>query len=405
MSASSTSAGAGGTDGGVTDELVAAVRRFTREQVVPAAAVHEAADTYPADLVADLAAMGLFGVTIDEAYGGLGLDLVTYTTLVEELAWGWMSVTGFLNTHVMAAFLIARFGTEEQKARLLPAMARGEVRGAYSMSEPDAGSDVAAITTKAVRDGEDWVLNGTKAWVTNGRMAGVVAMLVRTRGTDEDDGADGGSRSGFSVVLVEKEPGASTSGGLTVGPNVHKLGYRGIETVELSLNEHRVPADAILGGVPGHGFAQMMAAVELGRVNIAARAVGVAQRALDESLAYARTRTTFGVPIARHQAIAFQLAEMATKVTAARLLYRQAALDKQDGDRGDLIASMAKLFCAETCWEVCQAALRIHGGNGYATEYPIERLYRDAPLMVIGDGTSEIQKLVISRRLLEATEG
>jgi len=279
-------------------------------------------------------------------------------------------------------------------------MATGAVRGAYSMSEPDAGSDVAAITTRATRDGDEWVLDGTKAWVTNGRMAGVVAMLVRT------PDADGAGRHGaFSVVLVEKEPGAAQWGGLTVGANVGKLGYRGIETVELSLAGHRVPDDAILGGVPGRGFAQMMAAVELGRVNIAARAVGVAQRALDESLAYARTRTTFGVPIADHQAIAFLLAEMATKVTAARLLYRQAAADKQEGGRGDLIASMAKLFCAETCWEVCQAALRIHGGNGYATDYPIERLYRDAPLMVIGDGTSEVQKLVISRRLLEGHDG
>jgi len=372
------------------------VRRFTRQRVVPAAVTHEAADTYPADLVEDMATMGLFGVTIAEEHGGLGLDLGTYTSIVEELAWGWMSVTGFLNTHVMAASLISMFGTDAQRARLLPTMATGAVRGAYSMSEPDAGSDVAAITTRAVRDGDEWVLDGTKAWVTNGRMAGVVAMLVRT------PGVGGGGRHGdFSVVLVEKTPGATTDGGITVGPNVGKLGYRGIETVELSLADHRVPTDAILGGVPGRGFAQMMAAVELGRVNIAARAVGVAQRALDESLAYARTRTTFGVPIADHQAIAFQLAEMATKVTAARLLYRQAAADKQAGGRGDLIASMAKLFCAETCWEVCQAALRIHGGNGYATDYPIERLYRDAPLMVIGDGTSEVQKLVISRRLLE----
>ena len=380
--------------------------------MVAAAAVHEAADTYPADLVDEMAAMGLFGVTIAEEYGGLGLDLGTYTAIIEELAWGWMSVTGFLNTHVMAAFLISTFGTDDQKARLLPAMATGATRGAYSMSEPDAGSDVAAITTRAVRDGDGWVLDGTKAWVTNGRMAGVVAMLVRTPNASSDDppGASPGGTAhrrheGFSVVLVEKEPGATTAGGLTVGPNVSKLGYRGIETVELSLAGHRVSADAILGGVPGRGFAQMMAAVELGRVNIAARAVGVAQRALDESLAYARTRTTFGVPIAEHQAIAFQLAEMATRTTAARLLYRQAASDKQEGGRGDLIASMAKLFCAETCWEVCQAALRIHGGNGYATDYPIERLYRDAPLMVIGDGTSEVQKLVISRRLLEHHDG
>lgn len=385
---------------GLTDELVAAVRRFTRERVVPAAATHEAADTYPAELVAEMAQMGLFGITIGEEYGGLGLGPVVATAVVEELAWGWMSVAGFLNTHAMASLLITTFGTDDQKARLLPAMASGTIRGAYSMSEPDAGSDVAAIRTRAVRDGEEWVVDGTKAWVTNGRMAGIVTMLVRT-----PEACGDGRHDGFSVLLVEKTPGATTSGGITVGPNVHKLGYRGIETVELHLDAHRVDADAVLGGRPGRGFAQMMTAVELGRVNIAARAVGVAQRALDESLAYARTRTTFGVPIANHQAIAFELAEMATKVTAARLLYRQAAADKQAGGRGDLIASMAKLFCSETCWEVCQSALRIHGGNGYATDYPVERLYRDAPLMVIGDGTSEVQKLVISRRLLESGEG
>jgi alkylation response protein AidB-like acyl-CoA dehydrogenase len=388
-------------------ELLDAVRRFTREQVVPAAAHHDAEDTYPADLVAQMAAMGLFGITVPEEYGGLGLDLGTYVAIIEELAWGWMSVTGFLNTHVMVCHMLRTFGTDEQKRRLLPKLASGEVRGAYSMSEPDAGSDVAAITTRAVRDGDEWVMNGTKAWVTNGRMAGVVAVLVRTPGSDD---AGGRGHRDLSVLLVEKEPGADRDGGITIGRNIHKLGYRGIETVEVAYADHRVPAGAILGGEPGRGFGHMMAAVELGRVNIAARAIGVAQRALDESLAYARTRTTFGRPIAEHQAVAFRLAEMATKVTAGRLLYQHAAAAKQaaaqqsDG-RADLSASMAKLFCSETCWEVCADALRIHGGNGYATEYPVERLYRDAPLMVIGDGTSEIQKLVISRRLLEQADG
>jgi butyryl-CoA dehydrogenase len=301
----------------------------------------------------------------------------------------------------MVSYLVNTFGTEDQRTRLLPKLASGEIRGAYSMTEPDAGSDVAAITTKAVRDGDEWVVNGTKAWLTNGRMAGLVAMLVRTPG---EPAAGEGRHDALTVLLIEKEPGADRHGGITVGPNVHKLGYRGIETVEMFLADHRVPADAVLGGVTNSGFAQMMAAVELGRVNIAARAIGVAQRALDESLAYARTRTTFGRRIADHQAIGFKLAEMATKITAARLLYRQAAAEKQAGERSDLTASMAKLFCAETCWEVCADALRIHGGNGYAAEYPVERLYRDAPLMIIGDGTSEIQKLVISRRLLEAED-
>ena len=389
------------TDSATIDDLLATVRRFTREQVVPASVRHDADDTYPADLVGQMADLGLFGITVPTEFGGLGLDLVTYTSIVEELAWGWMSVTGFLNTHFMVGYLIRRFGTDEQRRRLLPLMASGEVRGAYSMTEPDAGSDVAAIRTKAVRDHDEWVIDGTKAWLTNGRMAGVIAMLVRTPGHAEGDGR----HADLTVLLIEKEPGVDRVGGLTIGPNVGKLGYRGIETVEVSLADHRVPADAVLGGVPGRGFAQMMAAVELGRVNIAARATGVAQRALDESVAYARTRTTFGRPIAEHQAIAFTLAEMATRVTAARLMYRQAAADKEAGDRSDLMASMAKLFCAEACWQVCTDALRVHGGNGYATEYPVERLYRDAPLMVIGDGTSEIQKLVISRRLLEEADG
>lgn len=378
-------------------ELLATVRRFTRNDVVAACATHEAADTYPAELVAAMADMGLFGITIPTEHGGLGLDLSLYTAIVEELAWGWMSVTGFLNTHFMVSYLINTFGTDDQRQRFLPRLASGQLRGAYSMSEPDAGSDVAALTTSARHSDGHWLINGTKAWVTNGRMAGLVAMLVRTPG----HGGTGRPHDDLTVVLVEKEPGASHSGGITVGPNVHKLGYRGIETVELALNDHRVDDDAVLGGIAGRGFAHMMAAVELGRVNIAARATGVAQRALDESLAYARTRTTFGKPIANHQAIAFMLADMATKVTAARLMYRQAAADKHKGDRSDLMASMAKLFCAETCWQVCADALRIHGGNGYATDYPVERLYRDAPLMVIGDGTSEIQKLVISRRLLD----
>ncbi len=389
------------TDAETTAALIDTVRRFARQRVAPVAAEHDAEDTYPAELVADMAEMGLFGITIPETYGGLGLDLVTYTSIVEELAWAWMSVTGFLNTHFMVSYLVNTFGTDDQRERLLPRLASGEIRGAYSMTEPDAGSDVAAITTKAVRDGDEWVVNGTKAWLTNGRMAGLVAMLVRTP-SEADAGS--GRHGDLTVLLIEKEPGAERSGGITVGPNVHKLGYRGIETVELSLADHRVPADAVLGGMTNRGFAQMMAAVELGRVNIAARAIGVAQRALDESLAYARTRTTFGRRIADHQAIGFKLAEMATKITAARLLYRQAAADKQAGDRSDLTASMAKLFCAETCWEVCGEALRIHGGNGYAADYPVERLYRDAPLMIIGDGTSEIQKLVISRRLLEAED-
>jgi len=380
--------------GETREALLAVVARFVHEEVIPTAGHWDATDTYPEPLVEAMKELGLFGITVPEEYGGLGLDLVTYAMIVEELAFGWMSMTGFLNTHFMACFLLKEFGTDEQKARLLPRLATGEIRAAYSLSEPDAGSDVAAIRTRAVRDGDEYVVNGTKSWLTNGRMAGLAVTLVKTALTDPP-------HRGMSVLLVEKEPGASTHGGITIGANVHKLGYRGIETVEVSYDDHRVPADAVLGGVEGEGFAQMMAAVELGRVNIAARATGVGRRALEESLRYAQERETFGRPIAQHQAIAFELAEMGTKLQAARLLYLDAAAKKGRGERADLEASMAKLFCSETCWELTQSALRIHGGNGYAAEYPIERLYRDAPLMIVGEGTSEIQKLVIARRLLE----
>lgn len=376
------------------EELLAVVRRFVQERVAPHASRFDAADEYPAELIDQMKELGLFGITVPVEYGGLGLDYVTYAMVVEELAWGWMSMTGALNTHFMGCYLIKTFGTEEQKQRLLPRMATGEIRGAYSLSEPDAGSDVAAIRTKAVRDGDEYVLDGTKMWLTNGREAGVVVTLVRT---DPDPST---RHRGMSVFLVEKEPGERFEG-ITVGPNIHKLGYRGVETVELVFDGHLVPATALLGGEEGHGFAQMMSAVELGRINIAARAVGVARRAFEESIRYAQQRETFGVPIAQHQAIGFKLAEMGTKLHAARLMARDAAARKQRGERCDLEAGMAKLFCSETCWELTQEALRIHGGNGYTAEYPIERLYRDAPLMIVGEGTSEIQKLVIARRLLE----
>lgn len=380
-------------DADVRAELLAVVRRFTAERIIPEAARCDRDDEYPAELVEQMKGLGLFGLTVPTEYGGLGLDVPTYAAVVEELAYGWMSVTGFLNTHVMGCLLISTFGTDEQKTRLLPLMASGEVRGAYSLSEPDAGSDVAAIRTKAVPDGDEYVVDGTKMWLTNGREARLVVTLVKTAETDPP-------RRGMSVLLVEKEPGPSF-GGITVGPNIHKLGYRGVETVELTFAGHRVPADALLGGEEGHGFAQMMAAVELGRINIAARATGVARRAFEESIRYAQERETFGRPIAQHQAIQFSLAEMGTKLHAARLVYEDAARRKEAGERVDLTAGMAKYFCSEACWEICQAALRLHGGNGYANEYPIERLYRDAPLMIVGEGTNEIQKMVIGRRLLE----
>ena len=378
----------------IREELLAVVRQFRDKEIIPNAGRYDADDEYPVELVERMKELGLFGITVPPEYGGLGLDILTYAQIVEELAYGWMSVSGFLNTHFMGCFLIKTFGTDAQKDRLLPRMATGEIRGAYSLSEPDAGSDVASIRTKAERDGDEYLVNGTKMWLTNGREAGLVVTLVRT---DPDPAS---RHRGMSVLLVEKEPG-ERSGGITVGPNIHKLGYRGVETVELTFDDHRVPADMVLGGEEGQGFFQMMAAVELGRINISARAVGVAQRAFDESIRYAQQRQTFGKPIAEHQAIQFKLAEMGTKLHAARLVCYDAARRKQRGERSDLEAGMAKYFCSETCWEICQEALRIHGGNGYAAEYPIERLYRDAPLMIVGEGTSEIQKLVIGRRLLE----
>jgi len=378
----------------IREELLEVVRRFRDNEIIPTAGHYDAEDEYPEPIVEKMKELGLFGITVPPEYGGLGLDILTYAMIVEELAYGWMSVSGFLNTHFMGCFLIKTFGTEEQKQKFLPKMATGEIRAAYSLSEPDAGSDVAAIRTKATRDGEEYVVNGTKMWLTNGREARLVVTLVRT-----DPNADSKHR-GLSVLLVEKEPGPRYEG-ITVGPNIHKLGYRGVETVELVFDNHRVPASNLLGGEEGQGFFQMMAAVELGRINIAARAVGVARRAFEESIRYAQQRETFGRPIAQHQAIQFKLAEMGTKLHAARLLCHDAAKRKNRGDRCDLEAGMAKYFASEACWEICQEALRIHGGNGYANEYPIERLYRDAPLMIVGEGTNEIQKMVIGRRLLE----
>ncbi len=376
-------------------ELVRLVRDFVEAEVVPAAAEHDAQDTYPGAIIDGMRELGLFGITVPEEYGGLGLDLTTYSMVVEELARGWMSTSGVLNTHFMTCFLVNTFGTEDQRRRFLPRLARGEVRGAFSMSEPDCGSDVQAIRTSAVRDGDEYVVRGTKMWVTNGLHAGVMSTLVKTTvGTEP-------AHRGMSVLLVEKQPGRERDGGVLVTRRIHKLGYRGIETVEIVFDDHRVPAADLLGGEEGHGFQQMMAAVELGRVNIASRAVGVAQRAFEESIRYAQQRHSFGRPIAEHQAIQFKLAEMATKIAAARLLARDAAARKDSGDRSDLEAGMAKYFASEACQEVCTEALRLFGGYGYAAEFPIERLYRDAPLMLVGEGTSEIQKLVIARRLLE----
>jgi alkylation response protein AidB-like acyl-CoA dehydrogenase len=376
-------------------EVVALVRQFTEEQIIPVASQLEHDDIFPDAIVEGLKELGIFGFTIPEEYGGLGLDLTTYALAVCELSRGWMSVSGIINTHFIVANMLLRDGTEEQRDRLLPRMATGEVRCAFSMTEPECGSDVQAIRSTAVRDGDDYVVNGQKMWVTNGLRSGVVALLVKT-----DPQATPPHR-GMSCLLVEKEPGATSTGGLVIPPQLEKLGYKGVETTELVFSDHRVPVANLLGGEEGHGFHQMMSGVEVGRVNVAARGVGVAQRAFEIAIRYAQERHAFGREIARHQGIQFKLAEMATKIEAARLLMLSAARKKDAGERSDVEAGMAKLFASEICHEVVEDAFRIHGGYGYSKEYEIERLYRDAPMLLIGEGTSEIQKLIVARGLLE----
>jgi butyryl-CoA dehydrogenase len=382
---------ADGVDDSVREEMIGTVRRFVANEVIPTAAALERSDSFPDGIVDAMRQMGLFGITIPEAYGGLGLDLLTYVGVIEELAYGWMSLTGIVNTHTMCATLVMAHGNEEQKRRWLPAMATGERRGALSLSEPDAGSDTGAITCRAARDGDDYVVNGTKAWVTNGERASLVALVARTE-------------EGISAFVVEKEPGPSFEG-ISVGRHVGKLGYRGVETVEMAYVDHHVPA-ANLIGVAGRGQSQVLGVLEVGRINIAARAVGVARAAFDAALGYAQERSTFGRPIAQHQAIQLKLADMATRLEASRLLTRSAAERKAAGLRCDVEAGMAKLFASETALELAIEAMRIHGGVGYTTDLVVERLYRDAPLMVIGEGTNEIQRLVIARGLLaRAAEG
>ncbi len=377
-------------DPGVIEEIVATVRRFVANDVIPVASGLERADEYPIDIVEKMRRLGLFGVTIPQAYGGLGLDLLTYVSLIEELAYGWMSLSGIVNTHTMVATLLMQHGTESQRRRWLPAMASGESRGALSLSEPDAGSDTRNISCAAKRDGDVYVVNGIKAWVTNGERAALVALAVRT---DE----------GISALIVEKEPGPSFEG-ISVSRHVEKLGYKGIETVDMTYSDHRVPVANLVGDA-GRGLPQILGVLEVGRINIAARAVGVARAAFDTALAYAAQRSTFGKPIAEHQAIQLKLADMATRLEAARLLTRNAAERKAAGLRCDVEAGMAKLYASETALELATESMRILGGIGYTTDSPIERYYRDAPLMVIGEGTNEIQRLVIARGLLARARG
>ena len=378
-------------------EILKAVRTFVEERILPVATELEHADEYPQEIVDGLKELGIFGLTIPEEYDGLGESLLTYALCVEEIARGWMSVSGVINTHFIVAYMLMKHGTEEQKRKYLPKMATGEIRGAFSMSEPGLGSDVAAVKTKATKNADGgYTIDGQKMWLTNGGTSNLVAVLAKT-----DEGADSVYKN-MTTFLVEKEPGfGETAPGLTIPGKLDKMGYKGVETTEAIFEGHQVSADQVLGGAPGQGFYQMMDGVEVGRVNVAARAVGIANRAFELAIAYAQQRETFGKPIAQHQAILFRLAEMATKVETAHAMMVKAARLKDRGERNDVEAGMAKMVAAEYCNEVVQDSFRIHGGYGYSKEYEIERLYREAAFMLIGEGTSDIQKMIIGRALLK----
>ncbi|SDN52436.1 (2S)-methylsuccinyl-CoA dehydrogenase [Klenkia soli] len=381
----------------IQTEILSTVRRFVDREIIPRAQELEHSDTYPQEIVDGMKEMGLFGLMIPEEYGGLGESLLTYVLVVEEIARGWMSVSGVINTHFIVAYMLIQHGTDEQKQKYLPRMATGEVRGAFSMSEPGLGSDVAAIRTRAKKDADgNYTIDGEKMWLTNGGSSTLVAALVRT-----DEGGEKAHQN-LTTFLVEKPTGfGEVVPGLTIPGKIDKMGYKGVDTTSLVFDGYQASADDILGGVPGKGFAHMMDGVEVGRVNVAARACGISIRAFELAVEYAQQRETFGKKIAQHQAIAFQLAEMATKVEASHLMMVNAAKLKDSGQRNDVEAGMAKLLASEYCAEVTTQAFRIHGGYGYSKEYEIERLMREAPFLLIGEGTSEIQKTIISRGLLK----
>ncbi|MGH3480111.1 MAG: acyl-CoA dehydrogenase family protein [Nocardioidaceae bacterium] len=389
---------------GLTDiqqEILKTVREFVDDKILPVATELEHKDEYPTEIVEGMKELGLFGLTIPEEYGGLGESLLTYALVVEEIARGWMSVSGIVNTHFIVAYMLMQHGTEEQKQYYLPKMAAGEIRGAFSMSEPGCGSDVSAIKTKAVAStsstGEKtYVVNGQKMWLTNGGTSTLVAVLVKT-----DEGADSVYKN-MTTFLVEKPAGfGEVMPGLTVPGKIEKMGYKGVDTTEMVFDGFEIGADQVLGGEPGRGFYQMMDGVEVGRVNVAARGCGVAWRAFELGVQYSQQRETFGRKIADHQAVLFRLAEMGTKVEAAHQMMVRAARTKDSGERNDLEAGMAKYLASEYCSQVVEDSFRIHGGYGFSKEYEIERLYREAPMLLIGEGTADIQRMIIGRRLLE----
>jgi len=378
-------------------EIVAAVREFVDRDVIPVASELEHADEFPTGLVETMKELGLFGTAIPEEYGGLGLGIDTYALIQMELSRGWPTLSGIMNGSFIAGTMIRLHGTEEQRRRHLPRLASGEIRAAFSMTEPHAGSDVQAIRTTAVRDGNDFVLDGQKMWVTNGWRSGLISVLAKTDPTAVP------AHAGMTGFLVEKAPETEPAGLRIPMPGLKKLGYKGVESTELVFDGFRTPASSVLGGEEGigRGFKFFMSGIEAGRVNVAARGAGLAKAALDDSLRYAKEREAFGKPIGQHQAVQMMLAKMATRAEAARLLVLQAANAKARGDRADLEAGMAKLFATEAAQENALDAMRIHGGYGYSLEFRPERYYRDAPLLLIGEGSNEIQQLIIARRLLE----
>jgi hypothetical protein len=382
----------------VQEEILRTVRDFVEKEIIPNAQALEHADEYPTKIVEGMKELGLFGLTIPEEYGGLGESLLTYALVVEQIARGWMSVSGIINTHFILAYMLMQHGTEEQKQRYLPLMSEGQVRGAFSMSEPGCGSDVSAITTKAKPDGDDFIVNGAKMWLTNGGSSNLVAVLVKT-----DEGAESVYKN-MTVLLIDKEPGfGEVAKGLIVPGKIEKMGYKGVDTTEMVFDDFRIPQAQVLGGDAGRGrgFYQMMDGVEVGRVNVAARGCVVAQRAFELGIAYAQQRETFGKKIAEHQAVLFRLADMACKVESAHQMMVMAARKKDSGERNDLEAGMAKYLASEYCHQVVEDSFRIHGGYGFSKEYEIERLYREAPMLLIGEGTADIQRMIIGRRLLE----
>jgi alkylation response protein AidB-like acyl-CoA dehydrogenase len=369
--------------------ILDAIDQFLERDVRPYVHALEAADEYPQDIANKMAELGLFGATISEDYGGLGLSAATYAKIVERVSAVWMSVSGIFNSHLIMCAAIERFGTEEMKSTVLPKCASGELRGAIALTEPGCGTDLQAIRTRAKMEGNAYVVNGNKMWCTNAVKGNVVAVLAKT-----DMEAEGPRHKGMSLLLVEKSMGYETN-------KLKKLGYRGVDTGEIHLDNIQVPAANLIGPEEGKGLNQILAGLELGRLNVAARGVGLARACLDESIAYAQTRETFGKPICEHQSIQIKLADMATKVEAARLLTEQAAATYDRGERCDLEAGMAKLFATEAAMENANEAMRIHGAYGYSTEFNIERYYRDAPLLCIGEGTNEIQRLIIAKQLVE----